>query len=526
MFTILFFGILIPVVGIKGDEELVPIDNRQLTFNGIPFECWDPRRVIDGNNRTDAGACSCCTAIQRPAWIAIDLLQPYPLTRIQVYGRTDTVSNLLTVPGLNYSVNQAATFALCSADHAIDGKYSSSYPDGLDICRQCSATDDDPLPWWEINFGQKVIANFITIIGRLGSPEEQSKDLLVYTSDAPQTNDNHSLVIMVKDWKSNIGQLIYLGNRTFQYLLIRRWYESVLTICEVMIYRKDCDDGTFGMTCQPCGRCRMSAICNKTTGFCQNGCEPGWALDDCIMACDPGYFGGNCSAQCHCQNDSVCDHVFGNCPNNRCAAGWKGDKCSTECCQGFYGINCSSVCHCKNGVYCDHVFGNCSDKLCAPGWFSDDCSQECTNGTYGVDCRNVCGQCNGSFCDNIDGLCTRGCLPGWTGYQCLAEQDHPTASNNDPNRIPLSAIIAVALVLSISVGANIMLATLYIRRRRNLSSGKSCDTTVQWPSSITPNDYDLISSLKEIHDYEGLQRPTSGQTKQRVNVVPTQTTSE
>ena len=72
-----------------GDEELIPLNNITLTSGGAVFENWHPSRVIDGSNRTDADNCLCCTAIKRPAWIAIDLLQPYPLTRIQVIGRTD-----------------------------------------------------------------------------------------------------------------------------------------------------------------------------------------------------------------------------------------------------------------------------------------------------------------------------------------------------------------------------------------------------------------------------------------------------
>ncbi|WAQ98867.1 hypothetical protein MAR_023240 [Mya arenaria] len=45
----------------------------------------------------------------------------------------------------------------------------------------------------------------------------------------------------------------------------------------------ECEDGRFGKGCfGTCGHCLDGLACNKTTGFCDQGCAPGWtALPTC-----------------------------------------------------------------------------------------------------------------------------------------------------------------------------------------------------------------------------------------------------
>lgn len=44
-----------------------------------------------------------------------------------------------------------------------------------------------------------------------------------------------------------------------------------------------CDDGTFGYDC--IGKCSTNCLnelpCNKKTGHCENGCNPGYTDNDC-----------------------------------------------------------------------------------------------------------------------------------------------------------------------------------------------------------------------------------------------------
>uniref|UniRef100_K1QI75 Uncharacterized protein n=1 Tax=Magallana gigas TaxID=29159 RepID=K1QI75_MAGGI len=62
--------------------------------------------------------------------------------------------------------------------------------------------------------------------------------------------------------------------------------------CEVEVY--ECDDNYFGINClQQCdSKCNG---CNKTTGICDKGCQPGWVGASCQKECDPGFYGDNCT---------------------------------------------------------------------------------------------------------------------------------------------------------------------------------------------------------------------------------------
>ena len=42
-----------------------------------------------------------------------------------------------------------------------------------------------------------------------------------------------------------------------------------------------CDDGKYGDGCQPCGQCTTGDVCDKVTGVCSGGCNPGYKGDYC-----------------------------------------------------------------------------------------------------------------------------------------------------------------------------------------------------------------------------------------------------
>lgn len=45
----------------------------------------------------------------------------------------------------------------------------------------------------------------------------------------------------------------------------------------------ECADGTFGYNCTSncSGHCQNDSSCNKQTGHCARGCNPGYTNDDC-----------------------------------------------------------------------------------------------------------------------------------------------------------------------------------------------------------------------------------------------------
>lgn len=44
-----------------------------------------------------------------------------------------------------------------------------------------------------------------------------------------------------------------------------------------------CDDGTYGYDCMNncSGHCLNNFLCNKQTGHCEQGCNPGYTGNDC-----------------------------------------------------------------------------------------------------------------------------------------------------------------------------------------------------------------------------------------------------
>lgn len=50
-----------------------------------------------------------------------------------------------------------------------------------------------------------------------------------------------------------------------------------------IIYVLECDDGKYGYNCtyNCSGHCLSDSTCNKQTGHCDGGCEPGYTAKDC-----------------------------------------------------------------------------------------------------------------------------------------------------------------------------------------------------------------------------------------------------
>ena len=61
-----------------------------------------------------------------------------------------------------------------------------------------------------------------------------------------------------------------------------------ITVWIVMCHVKACDAGYYGAECDECGHCLDGALCDSTTGRCPEGCEKGYAFDNCT-----GYLGKN-----------------------------------------------------------------------------------------------------------------------------------------------------------------------------------------------------------------------------------------
>lgn len=106
-------------------------------------------------------------------------------------------------------------------------------------------------------------------------------------------------------YRSNIVLNIHLktDHRTFYllHMLDKMWgffyfsepiREDELYYLHVFL---ECDDGTFGNDCvhQCSDHCLSDSPCNKQSGQCVGGCEPGYTSSDCsqgTMCCDVSVF--------------------------------------------------------------------------------------------------------------------------------------------------------------------------------------------------------------------------------------------
>ncbi|XP_052791670.1 multiple epidermal growth factor-like domains protein 10 [Mya arenaria] len=210
----------------------------------------------------------------------------------------------------------------------------------------------------------------------------QSSNLTVYANNISITGG-----AIFSDW-TNLGDIMSSDNvngvlldlqspRAFRYLTITNNGTTVMTICEVKLYAKDCDVGKFGDRCVNHCHCKDGRLCDSVTGECSTiGCSAGWKELACNISCAHQRFGQNCSSSCHCGNNTDCDKSSGLCPAlGVCENGWKNDQCDIACGHQLFGQNCSSSCHCFNDTDCEKENGLCPARgVCENGWKTERCN--------------------------------------------------------------------------------------------------------------------------------------------------------
>ena len=173
------------------------------------------------------------------------------------------------------------------------------------------------------------------------------------------------------------------------------------------------------------------AKCDKSTGICTDGCQPGYYGRQCLETCSS-----------HCAgNSSVCNSTTGECPHG-CEHDWYKSTCKYDC--SFLNPHCTHCSQFKDTVnkfevaYCD----KCGDGFykpilktyCEP---CQNCLNDKCNGSTGY-CINGCkkgfylpfphifgyctakcsSNCVDGLCDTVNGTCLNGCKQGFTGEKC------------------------------------------------------------------------------------------------------------
>ncbi|WAQ98520.1 PTPRE-like protein [Mya arenaria] len=305
------------------------------------------------------------------------------------WGGQNCSSDLSIIKHDSHGVNavQNSTYLTCNASNTFNGKTLMHATDNDTLlCQACSATTETTDPWLQIDLGQMFSVGYIRVYGRGGN--QQSSNLFLSASNVSLlTSDGSDSIANITN-ASISGTIVELPlPRTFQYLVIRKTGVSVMSICEIGLYGKECpSDGSFGDRCRSSCHCRDSEKCNILTGKCTSpGCFQGWRgiacnickLLNAIMtnyACLHNKFGRDCSETCHCYGDGECDQYNGTCKANKCEPGWRTASCDAECGNGTFGDDCESICNCAQ---CHHVNGSCSlyQSSCFDGYEGDTCSK-------------------------------------------------------------------------------------------------------------------------------------------------------
>ncbi|XP_053400469.1 uncharacterized protein LOC123558234 [Mercenaria mercenaria] len=245
-------------------------------------------------------------------------------------------------------------------------------------CDCCSHSSDSKQPWLTVNLGKQYTIIQIKAIGRYDEDHRENRQLyglkiVTNGSDNLWSDDNASTNLFRNTITFNPTNL------SSQFVTLRRpgppdgeWF---LVVCELQIFVRECDSGTYGIRCEhKCGYCKRLP-CDAESGFGSDGeCLAGWSGKTC-KTCAATTFGEECSSVCHCKNDAACSDVDGRCPEGGCAPGWQGSACDTKCANNTFGPDCAHQCHCANNSPCDSFNGHCSAG-CDIGWTDTGCNVE------------------------------------------------------------------------------------------------------------------------------------------------------
>ncbi|KAL3879302.1 hypothetical protein ACJMK2_031603 [Sinanodonta woodiana] len=176
---------------------------------------------------------------------------------------------------LNKSAYQSSTLYFrafnWTADKAVDGNTDGRYPG---TSRTCSKTEKGIRNQsWEVDIGFLLIVNHVVIYDRSDGMDELSGFQVCIGNHSNQRNTSKPLL------KKQLSQFRYrciADNFVARFVSVIRPGKRTISLCEVEVYG-ECLDGMYSEFCnRTCGQCTNREPCDKDTGECHSGCEPGW----------------------------------------------------------------------------------------------------------------------------------------------------------------------------------------------------------------------------------------------------------
>ncbi|XP_052791678.1 uncharacterized protein LOC128225821 [Mya arenaria] len=293
--------------------------------------------TFDFNLSTPIEARFCRLSLPKPH--SVDLpTYPILLCEVEIFELIQGRDNNIIIPGHTIvTPSISSQYNACDASKSIDGSILHDLSsDDFVLCQRCSVALGVKHPWLQLDLSEVTAVGYIRLYGRdNGIRTGQSSNLTIFANnisitDAANLSDWTELGDIIKSDNINGVVLDLKSQRLFRYLTITTKYAStVMTICEVKLYTRDCSDGHFGEKCSDQCHCKHDPRCNGVTGECSPpGCAAGWTGEACNILCSPGKYGENCKNRCYCYANKECKKDTGFCPNERCARGWQSPSCN------------------------------------------------------------------------------------------------------------------------------------------------------------------------------------------------------
>nr|AJA37898.1 fucolectin-related molecule [Littorina littorea] len=277
-------------------------------------------------------------------------------------------------------------------------------------CVHTVLVDIDAL--WEVDLGRTHTVTNITLYRREGGRENVQRRMsgihvevdnqtcyaFPLFDDNPTALDNLPEKIDVTCTPPLTGRVVRLQKRGQGYNY--GYGAQLINICEVQVW--GCRADLYGQTCtRRCGQCKDSAPCDAVTGHC-DVCQPN-LLHPLCQECEGSRYGHSCELQCsaQCGGDGSCDRNTGQCQDG-CQPGYllgQSRLCTDKCPEGTFGSGCSQICgQCVNSSVCRHDNGFC-EQGCSDGYSGVLCD---TKSASSEDRQNLAGPIAGAV---FGGLC-------------------------------------------------------------------------------------------------------------------------
>ncbi|XP_052761982.1 multiple epidermal growth factor-like domains protein 10, partial [Mya arenaria] len=211
-----------------------------------------------------------------------------------------------------------------------------------------------------------------------------------------------------------------------------------------------CKEGFYGLNCSyQCSANCLDSRCEKSYGFCTDGCLDGFTGATCSDKCDvicktcsqtnyshcTSCFGGLSGPSCKCIPNCQCELNSYVC--NECTDGFEIN--SKDCkCNRNYCLNNSHCTSCQNNTFytyngtCCECHTHCKNKQCSSethclngcedGYTGEDCADLCKD--YDTSCRkcsqieHFCVNCEIGFSPNTESVCARQCNDTCFNKEC------------------------------------------------------------------------------------------------------------